>query len=212
MPSLQTAPERQAREGERIMKRIIAIAAAACIVFGGGVAMAKGPSGMPKNWKMNFETDVPKNLLTGGDACTKVTAIMRNLDQPFSDPLERNKPEMSRRERMSGGGQYGDPKDLKNWIEFRVRETCGNKRLWAQIWAKTGLSGNYSFAVNRRCPGWTMKQNYLTPVQPNVPAGVGTYLYMDAYNYPPTPKSVEVRLWDAKDFEGQAKGTGTCPK
>lgn len=194
------------------MKPIIALAVAACVAFGCGAAVAKAPPPLPKNWKKNFETDVPKNFLTGGDACTKVTAIVRDLDVPFSEPLERNQPERSRRERLSGGGQYGDPKELKNWVEFRVRETCGTKRLWAQIWAKTTLSGDYSFAVNRRCPGWTMKQNYLTPLEPNKPGGVGTYVFLDAFNYSPGPKSVEVRIWDAKDFEGQAKGTATCPK
>ena len=132
------------------MKRIIAVAAAACVVFGCGVAMAKGSSVLPKAWKMNFEADVPKNFLTGGDACTKVTAIMHNLDQPFSYPLEHNKPELSRRERMSGEGQYGDPKDLKNWVEFRVRETCG-----------------YNFAVsNIRVTDENAKVNFLRPDHP----------------------------------------------
>ena len=173
--------------------------------LGCGAVMAKGGSPLPKGWKIETEADVPKSTVAGGDACSKVMAIAHDLDQPFSDPIMRDKP-MSGRDRMSGGGQYADPKELKNWVEFRLRETCGNKKLWAQIWAKTGLSKNYAYAMVRKCPGWTMKQNYLTP------GTTGNYLSLDVYNYTLAPKSVEVRLWDAKDFEGQGKGAGICPK
>jgi hypothetical protein len=182
-----------------------------CLVLGCGATLAKGGSSLPKAWKIGTEADVPKGTATGGDACSKVMAVTHDLDQPFSDPAMRDKP-MSGRDRMSGGGQYADPKELKNWVEFRLRETCGNKKLWGQIWAKTGLSKNYAFAYMRKCPGWVMKQNYLTPAAAGAPAGGGMSLNLDVYNYALAPKSIEIRLWDAKDFEGQAKGSATCPK
>jgi hypothetical protein len=181
------------------------------IVIGGGVALAKSFA-LPKAWKTDFEIEVPKNYVSGGDACTKVTAIVRNLDAPFVERHETGMEPKSRRQRLSGEGKYGDPKELKNWVEFRVSETCGNKRLWAQIWGKTEVGENYSFAMYRRCPGWAMKQNYLTPLKPDLQPGPANYLYVDVYNYSPGPKTIEVRLWDAKDFEGQAKGAATCPQ
>ena len=186
------------------MKRIIAFVSAVCLAFGCGAAMAKGVA-LPKNWKPNFEVEVPKNFIKGGDACTKSTAIVRDLDAAFADPQDRKHTKISRRDRLSGFGQYGDPKELKNWIEFRLREPCATKKQWVQLWAKTGLSGNYSFGASLKCPGWTMKQNNLAP-------GANNYFYMDVYNYTAAPKSVEVRVWDGNDYEGQAKGTKVCPK
>ncbi len=175
------------------------------VAIGSGTALAKGGLPLPKAWTMGAESEVPKGTVTGGDACSKVVAVQHDLDAPYSDPVYHDKP-MSGRDRMSGGGQYGEPKELKNWVEFRLRETCDNKKLWAQMWAKTVLTKNYTFAESRTCAGWTMKQNYLTP------GPTGNYLSLDVYNYALSPKSVEVRLWDAKDFNGQAKGTGICPK
>lgn len=179
---------------------------ALCCALAFGAAAAS----LPKSWKLNTEAEVPKGIVVGGDSCSKVTAYVHDLDQPYSDPVFRDKP-MSGRERMSGGGQYGDPKELKNWVEFRLRQTCGNKKLYAQMWAKTQLSKTYSFAMARKCPGWTMKQNYLTPAASGSLAPA-TYLSLDVRNYPATPKSVQVRLWAANDYEGQAKGSATCPK
>ncbi len=176
-----------------------------------GAALAKGGMSLPKAWKMGTEADVPKGTMVGGDACTNMTALAHDLDQPFTDPtIPRDQPQ-SGRDRMSGKGQYADPKELKNWVEFRLRETCG-KRMWAQMWGKTGLSQNYHFAMVRKCPGWTMKQNYLTPVAAGAALTTGVYLGLDVYNYTLAPKSIEVRLWAANDYEGQAKGTATCPK
>src|ERR1700693_1981602 len=80
---------------ERIMKRIIAFVSAVCLAFGCGAAMAKGVA-LPKNWKTNFEVEVPKNLIKGGDACTKLTAIVRDLDVPFADPQDRKHTKISR--------------------------------------------------------------------------------------------------------------------
>ncbi|MGQ0741378.1 MAG: hypothetical protein ACT4OG_03665 [Alphaproteobacteria bacterium] len=191
------------------MHRMIVIAAAMLVI--GGVALAKSFA-LPKAWKANFEADVPKNYVIGGDECTKVTAIARNLDEPFLERHERGQAPKSRRQRMSGEGKYGNPKELKNWVEFRMQLTCGAKRLWAQIWAKTEVGENYSFAMYRRCPGWAMKQNYLAPTKPDMQPGPGNFIYVDVYNYSPAPKSIEVRMWDAKDFEGQAKGAATCPQ
>jgi hypothetical protein len=185
---------------------IILSAALAC-----SAAFAKGGMSLPRAWRVGTEAEVPKGTVAGGDACAKVTAVAHDLDQPFIDPTLPRDQLQSGRDRMSGKGQYADPKELKNWVEFRLRETCGNKKLWAQMWGKTGLSKNYHFAMVRKCPGWTMKQNYLTPAAADSFAR-GTYLSLNVYNYSLAPKSVEVRFWAANDYEGQAKGTATCPK
>lgn len=179
------------------MKRVILLAGIASLMLG-GTAMA-----LPKDWKKNFEVEVPQAYIKGGDSCTKLTAIVRDLDVPFADPQDRKHTKISRRDRLSGFGQYGDPKELKNWIEFRLREPCSKKKQWAQVWVKTGLSGNYSFGASLKCPGWVMKQGYLNQ---------GGFFYMDVYNYTAAPKSAEVRVWDATDYDGQAKGTKPCPK
>ena len=180
------------------MKRLILIVSAMCLVVSAGAALA-----LPKNWKTNLETEIPKNYYTGGDACTKLVAIARDLDLPFADPQDRTHAKISRRDRLSGFGQYGDPAELKNWVEFRLREPCATKKQWVQVWVKTGLKGNFSFAGSLKCPGWTMKEASLSP---------GGYFFIDVYNYTAAPKSAEVRLWDVNDYEGQGKGRKPCPK
>jgi hypothetical protein len=193
------------------MKNLLGMTAAVVLVLGSGPAFAKGGvQSLPKIWKVDVEADVPKNAVVGGDACTRVTATVHDLDKPYANPAMHEQPE-SGRERLSGGGSYADPKELQNWVEFRVRETCGTKK-WAQTWAKTRLSKNYNFAISLTCPGWRMNQNNVTPTAAGAAPMPGSYLSLDDYNYVMTPKSVEVRVWDAKDYEGQAKGTRVCPK
>jgi hypothetical protein len=188
------------RNRERVMKRVVLIVSAIGLALTSSAAMA-----LPKNWKTNLQAEVPKNYYTGGDACTKLVAIVRDLDVPFADPQDRKHTKISRRDRLSGFGQYGDPQELKNWVEFRLREPCATKKQWVQVWVKSGLKGNFSFGASLKCPGWAMKQNYLAP-------GANTFFYMDVYNYIAAPKSAEVRLWDANDYEGQGRGTKPCPK